>query len=110
MERAPPGGQESDFGLLFSLTSNRPDASHVCSFAFLFNLIYLLAAIVKPNNQSLRQAASFIFRYEQLSYELWSLPHLLGGFQDKGSSDHFVTAGLVLFTGCTTIKAATFDL
>lgn len=79
-------------------------------FAFLFCLIYLLAAIVKPINQSRRQAASFMFRYEQLSYELWSLAHLLGGFQDRGRSDHFVTAALVLFTGCTTIKAATFDL
>lgn len=76
----------------------------------LFFLIYLLAAIVKPNNQSLRQAASFTSCYEQLSYELWSLPHLLGGFQDKGRSDHFVTAALVLLTARTTIKAAPFDL
>lgn len=51
-----------------------------------------------------------MFRYEQLSYELWSLPHILGGFQNKGRSDHFVTAALLLFTGCTTIKAAAFDL
>lgn len=49
-------------------------------------------------------------RYEQLSYELWSLPRLLGGFEDKGRSDHFVTAALGLFTACTTIKAATLDL
>lgn len=51
-----------------------------------------------------------MFRYKQLSYELWPLPRFLGGFQDKGRAGHFVTAALVLFTACTTIKAATFDL
>lgn len=45
--------------------------------------------------------------------QVWCRKYQLGEPQDKGRSDRFATAAVVLFTACTTIKTQgklTFDL